>query len=85
MFQAKAKLLHEGINNDIIFSRWRLSKVSERVNIRSEYALNVHVLDIPRDNLALFSREAALRAVHECLGYLPDSDAGNAVDAGHVA
>lgn len=59
--------------------------MSEPVNKRSEIALNVNVLNVPNHNLALFSHEADLRVLHECLRYLPVGYKSNAMDSGHVA
>lgn len=47
--------------------------------------MNVHALDVSSANLASLSHEAALRELHEYLGYLRDGDASNAMDVGHVA
>lgn len=43
------------------------------------------MLDVPGENLTLFSQEAVPRALHEYLGYLPDVDPSNGTSANHVA
>lgn len=54
-------------------------------NITSKVALNAYAPDVPVENLAFFSHGAALRALHEYFGYLPDGDLSSAMDDGHVA
>lgn len=82
----KAKILRTVMNGHIIFNHWRLSKVSAPCIIRSEGAVNAHVLNVPSDNTVLFSNVEALRALHDHLGYLLlYIDPSNAMDAGHIA
>lgn len=59
--------------------------MSELRNIRSEAALNSHVLNVPGDSLAFFSDDASLRMLHEYFGNFPDVDLSNAMKAAHVA
>lgn len=61
----KAKLHCKGVNDDTIFSHWRLLEVYELVSKRSEAALNVRAPHISSDNLSVFSNQAALRGLHE--------------------
>lgn len=42
-------------------------------------------MDVPSDNLALFSHEAALIVLHEYLGFLGEVNLSNTIDAGHGA
>lgn len=85
MILVQAKLLYKVINEDIIFSTWRISELSCLASIKSEAALNVHAHDVPSDNLTLFSYQAGLRMLHEYSGWLADGETRNAMDAVHVA
>lgn len=60
MVLAKAKLLRKGINDAIIFSHCRQSKVPKMKNIRSEAALNVRVPDVLNESLAFFGMRQLL-------------------------
>lgn len=45
--------------------------MSELCNIRKEAAVKAPVVKIPTENLVLFFNEAALRMLHDYMGYLP--------------
>lgn len=66
----RPKIFRKETTGDIHCSHWRLSEGSMICNVGTEAAVNAPFVEVPTDNLALFSHEAALRMLHEYIGSL---------------